>query len=51
MKNRNEFLFARIEQAPNLTGGLVETLAAQIESGRLAPGQRLPTEQAIVVAT
>jgi len=43
--------FGRIEQAPNLTGGLIETLVAQIESGRLSPGQRLPTEQAIVAAT
>lgn len=51
MGNRNELLFARIEQAPNLTGGLIEVLVAQIESGRLAPGQRLPTEQAIVAAT
>jgi len=30
---------------------IVETLAAQIEAGVLAPGQRLPTEQAIVAAT
>ncbi|WP_428377103.1 FadR/GntR family transcriptional regulator [Lichenicoccus sp.] len=44
-------LFSRIEQAPNLTGGLIETLVAQIECGQLAPGQRLPTEQAIVAAT
>nr|WP_321986212.1 FadR/GntR family transcriptional regulator [uncultured Lichenicoccus sp.] len=43
--------FSRIEQAPNLTGGLIEALVAQIESGQLAPGQRLPTEQAIVAAT
>lgn len=43
--------FSRIEQAPNLTGGLIETLVAQIELGQLAPGQRLPTEQAIVAAT
>jgi DNA-binding FadR family transcriptional regulator len=51
MGNSNDPLFARIEQAPNLTGGLIEALVAQIESGRLAPGQRLPTEQAIVAAT
>jgi len=51
MKLRNESLLARIEQAPNLTGGLIETLVKQIESGQLAPGQRLPTEQAIVTAT
>ena len=51
MGSRSPSLFARIEQAPNLTGGLIETLVTQIESGRLAPGQRLPTEQAIVAAT
>ncbi len=44
-------LFDRIEQAPNLTRGLVNSLVAQIESGKLVPGQRLPTEQAIVAAT
>src|ERR1043165_1452542 len=43
--------FDAIPQAPNLRTGLVETLIAQIESGDLAPGQRLPTEQAIVAAT
>lgn len=51
MADPGALLFARIEQAPNLTGGLVEVLVAQIESGRLAAGQRLPTEQAIVAAT
>ena len=51
MGTPNRSLFARIEQAPNLTGGLIETLVTQIESGQLAPGQRLPTEQAIVAAT
>jgi len=39
-----------VQHAPNLRSGLVETLIAQIESGELAPGQRLPTEQAIVAA-
>jgi GntR family transcriptional regulator, transcriptional repressor for pyruvate dehydrogenase complex len=43
--------FDPIRKSTNLTGGLVETLAAQIEAGELAPGQRLPTEQAIVAAT
>ncbi len=43
--------FEPIPAAANLTGGLVEIMAAQIESGRLAPGQRLPTEQALVAAT
>ena len=44
-------LFDTIQQAPNLRSGLVDTLVAQIESGDLAPGQRLPTEQEIVNAT
>ena len=44
-------LFDRIEQAPNLTAGLINSLVAQIELGQLVPGQRLPTEQAIVAAT
>jgi DNA-binding FadR family transcriptional regulator len=43
--------FDAIQKPPNLTGGLIETLVAQIERGDLAPGQRLPTEQAIVEAT
>ena len=43
--------FDAIRKSPNLTGGLIETLVAQIERGDLAPGQRLPTEQAIVEAT
>lgn len=43
--------FDAIPQAPNLRTGLVNTLIAQIESGDLAPGQRLPTEQEIVAAT
>lgn len=46
-----EGLFDAIQQAPNLRSGLVDTLVAQIESGDLAPGQRLPTEQEIVTAT
>jgi len=51
MSRRGSSLFNAIEQSPNLTSGLVETLVAQISSGELAPGQRLPTEQAIVAAT
>ena len=50
MPDRDAVLFDAIQQAPNLRSGLVETLIAQIESGDLAPGQRLPTEQAIVAA-
>jgi len=42
---------APIRPVANLTTGLVASLAAQIESGAMAPGQRLPTEQAIVAAT
>ncbi len=51
MGGRRPAVFDRIEQAPNLTAGLIDTLVSQIESGELAPGQRLPTEQAIVTAT
>jgi GntR family transcriptional regulator, transcriptional repressor for pyruvate dehydrogenase complex len=51
MGGRKPAVFDRIEQAPNLTAGLVDTLVSQIESGELTPGQRLPTEQAIVAAT
>jgi GntR family transcriptional repressor for pyruvate dehydrogenase complex len=53
MKNRmsGDSGFGSIRKAPNLTAGLIETLVAQIESGDLVPGARLPTEQAIVSAT
>jgi DNA-binding FadR family transcriptional regulator len=51
MADRNDTLFDAIQQTPNLRSGLVDTLIAQIESGDLAPGQRLPTEQDIVNAT
>jgi DNA-binding FadR family transcriptional regulator len=51
MKEQETTLFNTIEQTPNLRSGLVDTLIAQIESGDLAPGQRLPTEQAIMTAT
>jgi DNA-binding FadR family transcriptional regulator len=51
MPYRDAVPFDALQQAPNLRSGLVETLIAQIESGDLAPGQRLPTEQAIVTAT
>lgn len=44
-------LFASIQQSPNLASGLVDSLVGQIEAGDLAPGQRLPTEQAIMEAT
>jgi GntR family transcriptional repressor for pyruvate dehydrogenase complex len=51
MADRDGMLFDTIQQTPNLRSGLVDTLIAQIESGDLAPGQRLPTEQEIVNAT
>ncbi|MFH5776577.1 FadR/GntR family transcriptional regulator [Paracoccus sp. NGMCC 1.201697] len=44
-------LFKAIAQTPNLRSELVDTLSAQIEAGDLQPGQRLPTEQAIMEAT
>lgn len=51
MADQEKTLFDAIQQTPNLRSGLVDTLVAQIESGNLAPGQRLPTEQEIVTAT
>ena len=51
MADRDAPFFDAIQQTPNLRSGLVDTLMAQIESGDLAPGQRLPTEQEIVAAT
>jgi len=51
MADRDGMVFDAIQQTPNLRSGLVDTLVAQIESGDLAPGQRLPTEQEIVNAT
>jgi GntR family transcriptional regulator, transcriptional repressor for pyruvate dehydrogenase complex len=51
MVERDAILFDAIQQTPNLRSELVDTLVARIESGELAPGQRLPTEQEIVNAT
>ena len=51
MRDREAASFDAIQQAPSLRSGLVDTLIAQIESGDLEPGQRLPTEQAIMAAT
>lgn len=51
MMDNETAVFNTIQQTPNLRSGLVDTLIAQIESGDLAPGQRLPTEQAIMTAT
>ncbi|MDB5524323.1 MAG: GntR domain protein [Rhizobium sp.] len=51
MTEKDATLFNTIQQMPNLRSGLADTLIAQIESGDLKPGQRLPTEQAIMTAT
>ena len=51
MTDKDTAFFDAIQQVPNLRSGLVDALAAQIESGDLAPGQRLPTEQAIMTQT
>src|SRR5436853_6998063 len=39
-----------LASARKLSRGLFEQLAEQIKSGRLAPGERLPTEQALTRA-
>jgi DNA-binding FadR family transcriptional regulator len=39
-----------IRPARNLTGEVVERIATEIASGRMGPGARLPTEQALVAA-
>lgn len=44
-------MFDTIRQTPNLRSELADRLMAQIESGDLKPGQRLPTEQSIMQAT
>ena len=51
MTDKDPAYFDSIQQVPNLRSGLVDVLATQIESGDLAPGARLPTEQAIMTAT
>jgi DNA-binding FadR family transcriptional regulator len=51
MADKDKAFFDAIQQVPNLRSGLVDALAAQIEAGDLSPGQRLPTEQAIMSAT
>lgn len=43
--------FHPIAPVPNLTGNLADMLQGRIEAGELAPGQQLPTEQAIVSST
>ncbi len=44
-------MFKTISQTPNLRSELVDVLVAQIEQGELKPGERLPTEQALMEAT
>lgn len=51
MTDKEATFFNTIHQVPNLRSGLADTLIVQIESGDLKPGQRLPTEQAIMQAT
>ncbi|OWV73922.1 GntR family transcriptional regulator [Rhizobium sp. R339] len=51
MTDRDKTVFDTIRQPPNLRSGLADMMTAQIESGDLKPGQRLPTEQAIMAAT
>lgn len=51
MTDKEATLFSSIRQPSNLRTSLVDNLIVQIESGDLAPGQRLPTEQAIMDAT
>jgi DNA-binding FadR family transcriptional regulator len=41
----------RLTPAPNLTSELVKRIAADIESGKLPPGSRLPTEQELISST
>lgn len=50
MTDRDKTVFDATRQPPNLRSSLADTLTAQIESGDLKPGQRLPTEQAIMAA-
>lgn len=51
MSDRQNPVFNAIQQTPNLRSGLADILIAQIHAGDLTPGQRLPTEQAIMEAT
>lgn len=43
-------VFRRLGPAKNRTGEVVERLTAEIGSGRIAPGARLPTEQELTAA-
>jgi GntR family transcriptional regulator, transcriptional repressor for pyruvate dehydrogenase complex len=48
---KNLSLLQRLDAPRGLTAELVARLTADITSGKLAPGQRLPTEQEMIVAT
>jgi DNA-binding FadR family transcriptional regulator len=48
---KNAILIGRLTPPANLTDELVRRLASEIESGRLVPGARLPTEHEIMTAT
>jgi GntR family transcriptional regulator, transcriptional repressor for pyruvate dehydrogenase complex len=43
--------FGRLTPSPNLTSELVKRIAFEIESGKLSPGSRLPTEQELIRTT
>jgi GntR family transcriptional regulator, transcriptional repressor for pyruvate dehydrogenase complex len=42
--------FDKVPPARNLTSEVVDRITAEVESGRLMPGARLPTEQAMMAA-
>jgi len=48
---KNLALLQPLQAARNLTAELVSRLTADITSGKLPPGSRLPTEQEMIVAT
>ena len=51
MSKRSKPEYRPIVPASNLTASLADMLTRQIEEGELAPGERLPTEQALVAST
>ncbi len=50
LSSRHTVFLRPLGPAKNRTGEVVERLAAEIGSGRLAPGARLPTEQELTAA-
>src|SRR3712207_2442687 len=48
---KNVILIGRLLPPTNLTEELVRRLAAEIESGKLPPGAKLPTEREMMTAT